>query len=1049
MSAFYDKFLQAAASETERRPKVFLAAFGKHPGWNDHMDNVGLDTGTLSIAKSLMYVEGIGKQIDSGDWTKLEDGKRLSQFGHLFLWRRAGQFMLGRMWPSSDGIGRAAYPMIVCAQCQGVPLRKALLRMVPKLEEIETACQQVKTAQEVRSIIAKYREELNQIAVAPDAPVDAGEVPDVRPKPTPALLDKESEGWLRVLYQLSEHFGPYALGSFSAQTSPDGLRPQQIRLPAQSASPFQALLFWEQFLSTQLSPEVPLLLVLPLGQNWVDAIVGEPRVDSWYCLRVNTKVTPVASDVPYELTAEFVERARRCIAAFQVGQPTESLAFKPVEAQSPEGMAGIYDKLSVLRGGWFKRWYVWVGIGVAVLGLLGVLLMALLGRGGTGTLSVTSSPVAVEIVDHTGRSLGTVPEDGRSPLTLSLAAGKRTLIAKAPGFGDQTNQFLIQNEQVVPWKVVFPSGTVNLISDPPGAEVKMGTRSLGVTPLNDLPVPVGSVEFRLAARGYCPTNVQVVVTKDGYKTVKLQLEQLKGTVLFSNAFAKLQYLDENGNALGGPVNPGKMLVLPYPPGTYKFKAKLLEEVIRDDTNDIISESTVTVKAEAQVLADFRCDCGHLLITMIPPNAKLEINKQEVSLSVGKYLFQKAGFKATYVVTAEGYTPLITNYVAQPGLNQLALQLEKDQHLRVKLDSFPPGAEIVSDPKREQGIPITQITNRNQLPPQPRVYLRQYDLSDPKETRGTNVAGVVEISYEFSCGLAELSSSPPGAVVYYGNKKIETPTRWWFKPGPLELTMVLGGKTNVVSAYIVPDKSTNITGNFITNVAAMPTGTPAMTVGFKKAGTFTNSIGMVLTWIPNLPGTKGAYVGRFEVSQNEFSKVTKREPSEFNQAKLTNLWSPDLPVDSVSVKEAQEFCRQLTAQEHQLKRLPENAEYTLPTLKQWQIFADEPFYWDKENGLGRLQRDNAIRDIDGQPMDHSKANDNSYGLAFTMGNLKEWCKSEAASGPTWHLAGGCYTNVMDVFSAKKVVSGILNDSANIVAPETKSTVGGFRCILIEK
>src|SRR5881409_1524318 len=98
MSDFYRRFL----SEDVRKlgapngRQVFLCAFGKHPGWDDHVEDLGLDTESLIFAKTLLYVEGIGGQIDRGDWEKLEPQQQISAFKHLFVWQRGGQFLVGR-----------------------------------------------------------------------------------------------------------------------------------------------------------------------------------------------------------------------------------------------------------------------------------------------------------------------------------------------------------------------------------------------------------------------------------------------------------------------------------------------------------------------------------------------------------------------------------------------------------------------------------------------------------------------------------------------------------------------------------------------------------------------------------------------------------------------------------------------------------------------------------------------------------------------------------------------------------------------------------------
>ena len=85
MSDFYKRFLmedvpRATPGTTKQ---VFLGAFGKHPGWDDHVEDLGLETGSLVEAKKLFYVQGIGGEIDAGAWEKLDDSQRLPAFKHL------------------------------------------------------------------------------------------------------------------------------------------------------------------------------------------------------------------------------------------------------------------------------------------------------------------------------------------------------------------------------------------------------------------------------------------------------------------------------------------------------------------------------------------------------------------------------------------------------------------------------------------------------------------------------------------------------------------------------------------------------------------------------------------------------------------------------------------------------------------------------------------------------------------------------------------------------------------------------------------------------
>src|SRR5436305_6376436 len=158
MSEFLKKFLL----EDPRRfsPSGRFAgrpAFGKHPGWDDHVEDLGLETDSLNQAKIVFYVNGIGGQIDCGAWEKLDGSQQLPGFKHVFLWQRSGQILLGRLWSSSDGKGRKRYPMVVCFHFAGIPLRQALASGLPALAELEQQIQSTSSAEDVRSILNRKR----------------------------------------------------------------------------------------------------------------------------------------------------------------------------------------------------------------------------------------------------------------------------------------------------------------------------------------------------------------------------------------------------------------------------------------------------------------------------------------------------------------------------------------------------------------------------------------------------------------------------------------------------------------------------------------------------------------------------------------------------------------------------------------------------------------------------------------------------------------------------------------------------------------------------
>ena len=338
MSDFYKQFLiqepRRLGSGASRN--VFLAAFGKHPGWDDHIEDIGLETESLIFAKSLLYVQGIGGQIDSGEWEKLDPGHRLDTFKHLLVWQRGGQFLLGRMWSSSDGKGRKRYPMVVCAHCLGVPLSTALEQVLPRLEAIERECLLTSSAGEVKAVLDQSREELRRLfQTVPEAtahPLGAESLSQLAAK---SELGPDQEGLLRIVYQMQNQMSAFAPGRVTAKADPLRLRPQQIRVPAFAGPVTETIHFWTRFFQCQLDPATPLLFFLPIEEDWLDVTLGEPTLHELFCLRASPKKFPRASEIPYNLTPDFKEQARRNIEAFtKNGGEVQAQNGGPAEAST-------------------------------------------------------------------------------------------------------------------------------------------------------------------------------------------------------------------------------------------------------------------------------------------------------------------------------------------------------------------------------------------------------------------------------------------------------------------------------------------------------------------------------------------------------------------------------------------------------------------------------------------------------------------------------------------------------------------------------------------
>jgi len=189
---------------------------------------------------------------------------------------------------------------------------------------------------------------------------------------------------------------------------------------------------------------------------------------------------------------------------------------------------------------------------------------------------------------------------------------------------------------------------------------------------------------------------------------------------------------------------------------------------------------------------------------------------------------------------------------------------------------------------------------------------------------------------------------------------------------------------------------------------------------------TNSIGMKLVLIP--PGefemgsppseeghgeeelehlvriTKPFYMGAYEVTQGEYEQVMGENPSMFSQSggraeAVTTLDTERLPVESVSWKDADAFCRKLSALavEQSAGRV-----YRLPTEAEWEYACragtTTPFHF---GGMLNGQAANVQgispyeTDVKGPSLGRTTVvgsyDANGFGLNDTHGNAREWCQ----------------------------------------------------------
>lgn len=310
LKRFARRFIPKGKDASSER--VFVAAFGKHPGWDDHIDDIGLETDIIIAAKRILYVQGVGGNIDSGSWDKLQENQPIEEFKHTLVWCIDGNLIVGRLWSSRDGKGRTSYPMVVCVQCCQLPLEWVLKNILPLLERVEKTCAATTSAADVRLTIENAQKELRQLTQQCEpSPILPAVRTDVMAKLTeyPEMGGPNHQGLLRILYHIEREIAQDHLDTSKGKA----FRPTLLRVPISPPSVIESVPLWINFLLTKFGINTSVLMLMPLQKQWMDIIIGEPTHLQLYCLRASLRVIPLTSSIPYNLSPEFIERAKQLI----------------------------------------------------------------------------------------------------------------------------------------------------------------------------------------------------------------------------------------------------------------------------------------------------------------------------------------------------------------------------------------------------------------------------------------------------------------------------------------------------------------------------------------------------------------------------------------------------------------------------------------------------------------------------------------------------------------------------------------------------------------
>lgn len=331
MNSFYKNFLIDSPLGTSATNHSVVFAFGKHPGWDDHIQDVGIANDSIALAKRILYVNGIGGIIDSGGWERAGSEKNTVDFDHTFVWLRKDELLIGRLWPSTDGKGRSKYPMIIGCHLKKVSIDFAFREALPHLTMLETRCRsfsqqsEVLTAfKETQSSLCRLLDKKSKGSRDQNQTITNASMHGRSLLPEIDEIEDIEESWTRIFYQIKNQLENYSHQDFKPKrfTDKEFIRAGVLRLPLVDQSFEKSVEPWLRFLQTQVSVEVPLLFFASQQTTWCDIVVGEPSKRELINLKSSLETFPYPYQIPYSINDEFKAKARTVIHALTEGKPT-------------------------------------------------------------------------------------------------------------------------------------------------------------------------------------------------------------------------------------------------------------------------------------------------------------------------------------------------------------------------------------------------------------------------------------------------------------------------------------------------------------------------------------------------------------------------------------------------------------------------------------------------------------------------------------------------------------------------------------------------------
>lgn len=286
--------------------RLHLALFGKHPCWNDHMEDLGLTTPSLIDFKRQLYYEGISSRLDCGAWRDLASDNRIETFDHELLWTGPTGVIFAVLWHSADAGGRAAYPMVAAAHFLTARLPAKIGPVFDALQEIAQNCRSAEDRESVAKAQSAGVERLIQAARSL-VPMSS-QTWDRSCRESFVNHDgfrPNGDGFARLFYGLTEYqnLNPSTRNTFCYRVTDGGSGTESLNL-------------WQTLMRPQLDSNQSILTARCRSCHWIDIMAGEFPSEEFFRLKAGSGEIPLVTEIPYNVPDELKEQTRMVLESF-------------------------------------------------------------------------------------------------------------------------------------------------------------------------------------------------------------------------------------------------------------------------------------------------------------------------------------------------------------------------------------------------------------------------------------------------------------------------------------------------------------------------------------------------------------------------------------------------------------------------------------------------------------------------------------------------------------------------------------------------------------